>query len=959
MTDVPEEVIDLVERFERNIERYKGPDYREEDLKHEFINPFFEALGWDVQNKKGRAPQYRDVIFEDSIKTTKGKEAPDYCFTLAGTKMFFVEAKNPSVDIRKGVGPAYQLRRYAWSANLAISILTDFEEFAVYESRKLPKKDDKASVERVKYLNYKEYVENWEWISSIFSRESVYNGNFDKFAEGTKKKRGTQEVDDEFLKDMEQWRVSLAKNIALRNVWIGQRLLNHSVQLTIDRIIFIRMCEDRGIERFEQLLETTKKGDIYTELGKLFRKADEKYNSGLFHFRKERGRETQPDEFTLTLRIDDKVLKDIIKHLYYPDCPYEFSVLPPEILGNVYEQFLGKVIRLTAGHRAKVEDKPEVKKAGGVYYTPKYIVDYIVENTVGKLCDGKSPDQISKLHILDPACGSGSFLLGAFTYLINYHRDYYMEQREKKTGKGKKKFDEKIYQGKGGEWQLDIREKKRILLNNIHGVDIDSQAVEVTKLSLLLKVLEGESRQLTITRERALPDLGNNIKCGNSLIGTDFYTGGIQTTLDDSERLRINAFDWETEFKEIMDNGGFDAVIGNPPYIFTRELLSDTERQYFSSHYQYSWEKHNTFMLFMEISTRLLKASGKCSYIVPNSWLTIESGHLLRELLLNKVEVIIDFNYQVFQGVSMEPSIFIFTGKSIGKPISVLRVQFKEEFSNSSFSDIDRNIWSNEQLHRYVFSENENLIDIIDAVAMNNIKIGDIFNVFTGLQAYEKGKGAPPQTADDVKNHIYDRDNWENEDSYKYFQGWNVDRYQYVWSGKWMQYGNWLSQPRKIENFTSPRILLREITGSLPHCLKSCLVLDSYLNNKSILNILHPESDIRELKCLLGILNSTLISVYYKQKAVKSARKIFPKVVIRNLREFPYPKMITEKNSDFLSNLIERMIELYSKLLAMKSPHEKQTIQRQIDAIDKQIDALVYKLYGLTEEEINIVEESL
>jgi type I restriction-modification system DNA methylase subunit len=204
-------------------------------------------------------------------------------------------------------------------------------------------------------------------------------------------------------------------------------------------------------------------------------------------------------------------------------------VLGVEILGNVYEQFLGKVIRLTAGHQAKVETKPEVKKAGGVYYTPQYIVEYIVKNTVGMLIAGKTPEAIAHIKILDPACGSGSFLIGAYTYLLRYHLDWYVSNKPKK-------HKEAVFQVKEDEWYLTTAEKKRILLNNIFGVDIDSQAVEVTKLSLLLKVLEHESResidqQVKLGLEGVLPNLEGNIKCGNSLIGPDFYDAGQQETL--------------------------------------------------------------------------------------------------------------------------------------------------------------------------------------------------------------------------------------------------------------------------------------------------------------------------------------------------------------------------------------------------------------------------------------------
>lgn len=351
MLEAPAEIIELVDKFERNLEAYKNPNYKEEQLKQEFINPFFKALGWDVDNTAGAAPQYRDVIFEDSIKIAGGTRAPDYCFTLAGRKIFFVEAKKPSVNIDKDIKPSYQLRRYAWSAKLPLSILTDFEELAVYESRTKPKKNDRASSGRIKYLTYKDYVDQWEYLYNTFSKDAVLKGSYDKYAETTKKKKGTTLVDDEFLSEIETWRELLAKDIALRNSDLTVDELNYSVQQIIDRIIFLRMAEDRGAEKYGQLQKLLDKQEIYQELCEIWKAADEKYNSGLFHFKNEKTQKSAPDTLTPNLEIKDGIFKQIIKNLYYPDSPYEFSVLSPEILGNVYEQFLGKVIRLTKGHQ--------------------------------------------------------------------------------------------------------------------------------------------------------------------------------------------------------------------------------------------------------------------------------------------------------------------------------------------------------------------------------------------------------------------------------------------------------------------------------------------------------------------------------------------------------------------------------------------------------------------------------
>ncbi|MCK4629385.1 MAG: N-6 DNA methylase, partial [Sedimentisphaerales bacterium] len=566
---VPKQISALVETFARNRETYTSLSYNETQLRREFLDPLFVALGWDVNNTSGYAEAYKDVIHEDSIKIGSATKAPDYCFRIGGTRKFFLEAKKPAINIKHDIHPAFQLRRYAWSAKLPLSILTDFEEFAVYDGRVRPVKTDKAATARVKYIKYNEYPDRWDEIADIFSRNAILKGSFDKYAESTRRKKGTAEVDAAFLAEIEMWRDSLARNIALRNPGLTNRELNFAVQRTVDRILFLRMCEDRGIEIYGQLLGLVNGGEVYKRLCAVFRRADEKYNSGLFYFEQEKGRSERPDELTPGLTIDDKVLSPILKRLYYPDSPYEFSVLPAEILGNVYEQFLGKVITLTKGHRAKVEDKPEVKKAGGVYYTPTYIVEYIVKNTVGKLLEGKTPNTAAKLKILDPACGSGSFLIGAYQYLLDWHLRYYTENGPEQWAKKK---NPRVYQNKIDEWKLTTGERKRILLNNIYGVDIDTQAVEVTKLSLLLKVLEGENQasldnQLRLFHERALPDLSDNIKCGNSLIGPDFYDTQQSTLFDEAEMRRINVFDWNDDVKGfggIMKCGGFDCVIGNP-----------------------------------------------------------------------------------------------------------------------------------------------------------------------------------------------------------------------------------------------------------------------------------------------------------------------------------------------------------------------------------------------------------
>jgi hypothetical protein len=551
----------LVERFTEQLPSYKKSDYNETQTRLEFINPFFKALGWDVDNSQGNAQAYREVIHEDKIKIGSATKAPDYSFRLPGGKrLFFVEAKKPSVYVKDEILPAYQVRRYAWSAKLPISILTDFEEFAVYDCSKKPNITDKASTSRIKYITYKDYLPQFDFIWDNFSKEKVLKGGFDKYVQSDSNKKGTSTVDKEFLVSLDEWRKQLAQNIALRNSNLNEDEINFTVQQTLDRLIFLRIAEDRGVEEYGRLKTYLTGAEYYQNLFQYFKESDSKYNSGLFNFKK--------DTLSAALALDNKVIKNILNELYYPISPYEFSVLSVEILGSAYEQFLGKQIRLTAGHKAVIEEKPEVRKAGGVYYTPQYIVDYIVENTVGKLTEKKTPEEIAKLKIVDPACGSGSFLIGAYQYLLNWHQQYYKPRFDELTtiaGSNeyttKQRTDaqkERNHLPLTPDGNLTTAVKKQILLNNIFGVDIDAQAVEVTKLSLVLKCMEGETKSSLAAQmqfgERVLPTLDDNIKSGNSMIDMDFYEGELD--FEPGIEKKVKPFSWQHAFPKVFKEGG-------------------------------------------------------------------------------------------------------------------------------------------------------------------------------------------------------------------------------------------------------------------------------------------------------------------------------------------------------------------------------------------------------------------
>jgi len=956
---IPEKITELIDLFDRNIEAYKSGHYKETQVRHEFIDPLFMTLGWDVNNEKGYAEAYKDVIHEDSIKVGGIPKAPDYCFRIGGVRKFFLEAKKPSVYIKEETHPAYQLRRYAWSAKLPLSILTDFEEFAVYDCRIKPVKTDKASTARIFYVTYKEYHERWADIASIFSNEAILKGSFDKYVESTKAKRGTAEVDKAFLKEIELWREILARNIALRNPRLTRRELNFSVQRTIDRIIFLRICEDRGIEDYGRLMSLFNGAQVYKRLCELFYRADELYNSGLFHFNAEKGYQEPPDELTLSLVIDDKPITNIIKNLYYPDSPYEFSVLPADILGQVYEQFLGKVIHLTRGHRAVVEDKPEVKKAGGVYYTPTYIVDYIVKNTVGKLLEDKTPKHISKLKILDPACGSGSFLIGAYQYLLDWHREWYEKDDPEKWAKSRKPT---LCRGSGGDWRLTTEERKRILLNNIYGVDIDQQAVEVTKLSLLLKVLEGENQQTLsvqykIFHERALPNLSSNIKCGNSLIGRDFYDGKQLDMFDEEERYRINVFDWNAEFTEIMKNGGFDVVIGNPPWAFTKYVdWGNNIKDYIKNNYLSVSDnkskanqpgKINLYAIFIIKSLNILKENGLFSYIIPNTILRTTIYDIIRKHILkfSKIKQIVNFNVEVFHGVTASPIIIILENKKPNKKNQIHIIDNNEYgviqkgkklllqsecIKNPSYV-ID--IFTNESI-RYLFVK-------IDSVSIN---LGSVISVLNGIATF-KNKAGVLEKREDVNSKplLFGRD---------------ISRYYFTYSGKHINYvKEKLLRPRDENIFLSKEKLIMQRIGGI---LITAYDNQKYYTFNSINNLILKDKVEYSIKYILGLLNSKLLRNYYILRftnrsalTVNISKTFLDKIPLKQIN-FTDP---TDKaHHDCMVNLVENMLSLQKKLASAKTTHEKEVIKRQIDATDRQIDKLVYELYGLTEEEIKIVE---
>jgi hypothetical protein len=635
-----------------------------------------------------------------------------------------------------------------------------------------------------------------------------------------------------------------------------------------------------------------------------------------------------------------------------------FKEVAADILGNVYERFLGNVIHLIAGHRAKIEPKPAVRKAGGVYYTPTYIVDYIVENTVGKLLVGKTPTAVARLRTLDPACGSGSFLLGAYQHLLDWHQQWYLAHDPLKWSKGKHPT---LRPGPRGSLVLSIRERKRILTANIYGVDLDAQAVEVTKLSLLLKCLEGESAQsindLLLFHERALPDLGDNIKCGNSLISTDIYDTDAWTKLDEETRSRIRPFNWQDEFPIMMRAGGFDIVVGNPPY---GAEVGDVESGYLRDNYESPANSLDTFLMFVERGGILLKQKGLLGLIIPSGWTSAPSAEPLRRMFLKSFRPLtfVSLPFDVFHGAYIDTVVLTAEkGAALsGSPTgTVSLVVFPQRFKISGQADFRRftkntsySRWLRSDRIEFLVTASDQEADLLAKVRQQPAKFGDVVLVKRGIETY-----TPVAQARRLKNP-------------KPAHTGTLQRYDLRQGDPgFIAYPRAIQQSKPIEYFSGERILLRQVLSRKLR-LQGVLATDTFLTNQSVQSLIPRRGDgiHPALQYVLGILNSKLTSWYFRNVNSVARRDDFPKIIIQQTRELPLrPIDFASKKDkaahDRLVSLVDQMLSLQKSWAAAQSPSNKESLQRQIDAVDRRIDRFVYDLYNLTNDEIEIVDAAI
>lgn len=730
-----EEVRALVEIYKERRQEYTRGDstYNETELRNDFLNPFLIALGWDVFNRRGAPQHLRDVVHEDIVEVEEEAEGellskkPDYALRAGGERKFFLEAKKPSVRIETHKPSAFQVRRYGWSGGLPISVLTNFDKLVIYDCRPIPKADDDVRIARIKVYEFTEYVDKFEEIHEQLSCESVYSGRFDELF-GSIEEYAGQTFDQYFLEQIEKWRSDLANDISGHNARLSEEELNFLVQRLINRILFLRICEDRALEKAKALKEV----ETYEDLKQVFLRADERYNSGLFDFIE--------DKLSLAIEVGDDLLVGIFKELYYPDSPYNFAVLESSLLGEVYELFLARTIELN-NEGVRVVEKPEIKESGGVVSTPRFIVDSIIQRSLGPFCEGKDPKDLSTLRVADISCGSGSFLVAAYEFLQQYHVEWYLAD-------GPEKHREEIYRVGNNEWRLTLPERRRILLNNIYGVDIDIQAVEVTRFSLLLKALEdttlGEvDAYLRKHKLKALPKLDGNIQCGNSLVDSNYFDFEDDSEEDIEELATVNPFDWEDAFPEIMGEGGFDLLIGNPPYIRIQNMVkySPNEVEYYQSDESpYATAKTDNFdkyNLFIERAISLLKPTGWLGYIVPHKFSVIRAGRALRGLIASGAHLAEFVNFGVQQ---------VF-GKRVTTYVCILRLskEGRERFTVERVSDLVK--WRYGQAGATTVHQASDISDepwhfagdrviaLFDRIRSSNVRnLSEVADIFVGLQ---------------------------------------------------------------------------------------------------------------------------------------------------------------------------------------------------------------------------------
>ena len=905
---------ELVEKYESEKRQNKLKSYSEQDTKNGFIEPLFKALGWNVSNKD-------EVSLEENIK---GSGRPDYNFKINGITQFYLEAKKISADLDDEKF-AFQAINYSWNKGVTYAILTDFEGIKVFNAQRIDKTDlmDKLVFE----LSYNKYISDFETLW-LLSKESFKEKKLDAYAEKIGKKEKSIQVATVIKKlneDIQEFREWLNKEFKSNNekLNLSTDMIDEGVQKLIDRLIFLRVAEDREVEPniLKNLLreaENSKSYEPFKAMSNIFRALDKVYNSNLF----------SPHAFESWELWDDKGLERMMEKLYGKKGQYEynFKEMPADVLGTVYENYLN--YKLTQSKKGiNVEKDVKKRKEQGIFYTPTFVVDYIVQNTLRPVLDNcKSVADIKKIKVLDPACGSGSFLIRALEAIAEKYR----------------------------EFGIDGSVKRQIILENLFGVDLDMKAVEIARLNLLINSLDSKD---------ILPKLDNNIKNRNSL-----------------------TCNYEEEFPGVFKQGGFDVIIGNPPYIkeFVNKDAFDGLHE--SPYYQ---GKMDLWTLFACVSVDLLKDKGVMGFIAPNNWVTNAGASIMRNKILKdgELKTFIDFgDYKVFQDAGIQTMIYIFEKEKPSKKyeINYLRVNDK----NISEDKLILDIFSEKQK---IELEPEKLFD--KNITFSNQESGSIFDKIENKKNFELtdkevGQGIVAAPDKYFLEKDIDSYNKDEQDFLKPFftasgkyKGGDSDNYIFYISDKNFG-GKKLEDYPNIENHFKPfEKILREAkekygTPNKPYFYLHREREEMFFNKGSKIvcgvRVAYPsffyteeayygsralnfiKTDRINLKYLTGILNSKLTFYWLKNKGKQLGDLL--QIDKGPLMEIPICVGNKEQQKEII-NLVDKMIFLNKKLHeVLEYSNEWDNVKLEIGKTDKKIDEEVYKIYGLTEDEIKVVE---
>ena len=716
----------LIEKYEADREHYRTSKYNETLLRSDFLDPFFELLGWDIKNNAGKPTNEREVILEEALRANASEHSkkPDYTFRLFSERKFFLEAKKPFVSIETNNDAVKQVRRYGFTAKLKISAISNFEYLLIYDTSVKVEKDDAFHKALVKKFHYTEYENNFEEIKRLLGRDAVYSGQFEIEWQDIETKINQYSIDNLFLQQINEWRRLLGAEIYKHDSTISEQPLNDIVQSYLNRILFLRVCEDRNLEVYQTLLQFANAND-FNALIKTFQQADKKYNSGLF------------DQLLKDKLIENvsSVFWTIIKQLYYPESPYSFSVFSSDILGSIYEIFLSEKLAVQNGSIVLVKKPENVDR--DIITTPTFIINDILRNTVLPKCNGKTDTEILGLKFADIACGSGAFLLELFQLLNDVLIDYYLKTDKKR-----------LNQTNIDTYKLPFKVKRELLLNCIYGVDKDYNAVEATKFGLLLKLLEGEDFNSTKVSKPVLPYLTGNIFFGNSLLSSD-------TIPEQKDRDTINPFD----FPQLS----FDVVIGNPPYMKSEDMKNITplELPLYKSVFNSAYKQFDKYFLFVEQGLNLLTNDGVLGFIVPSKFMKVGAGKRLRADILTKgyLHSIVSFGAnQIFADKTTYTCLLILKKQpqetfqyAEVKSLANWKVRKPDavQFATVDTTRLDSEVWA------LVPPE---LSDAYDKITAQSVTLADLVgekNIFNGIQTSANEIYILTPHQEDTKNYFF------------------------------------------------------------------------------------------------------------------------------------------------------------------------------------------------------------